>query len=126
MLKSISEFNPLVFSDRLNALMCARNITNAQVSKDTGISAPSITKYRTHTGLPDLKCLYKLAQYFGVSIDWLLGLDDTHAAPVVDDDNVLYLYSIASQDDRYVVNAVLDKYKSKVNRSAGPKFSEVK
>ena len=126
MLKSISEFNPLVFSDRLNALICARDLTNAQVSKDTGVSAPSITKYRTHTGLPDIRCIYKLAQYFGVSIDWLLGLEDTPAAQSVRDEDFLHLYSIASPDDRYIVHAVLDKYKFQDEGSKAPKNTEVK
>jgi hypothetical protein len=54
----------------------------------------------------------KLSQYFRVSIDWLIGFsDDKFEALPPDIRDLVSLYSIASPDDRRVVEAVLSKYR---------------
>jgi len=45
-----------------------------QVAAETGISQQNLSKYENGKLEPDLEKLGKLAQFYNVSIDWLLGV----------------------------------------------------
>ena len=47
--------------------------TQREVAIETKISQPSIAQYETGTRDPDLEKLGTLADFYGVSVDWLLG-----------------------------------------------------
>ena len=54
-------------------LLQAQNITAYKLSKETGIAEGSISRWRNSGELPSAENLVKIADYFGVSIDYLLG-----------------------------------------------------
>lgn len=62
-----------VFKLRLYAKRKELDISQGVVSLDTGIIQTNISKYETGKLEPNLETLGKLADYYQVSIDWLLG-----------------------------------------------------
>ena len=48
------------------------NLTQSQVAKQLGISVSTYTKYETASNEPDLKMLVKLADFYHLSVDYLL------------------------------------------------------
>lgn len=62
-----------VFAIRIKAIRKELGLTQNQVSKDTEIDQSRISKYETGELQPDLEKLGQLANYYEVSIDWLLG-----------------------------------------------------
>ena len=58
---------------RLKELRCKRNITQIKLAFDLGISQTALSRYETGERQADYAMLKKLADYFGVSIDYLLG-----------------------------------------------------
>lgn len=66
----------MTFKERLEFLFDERNITPYKLSKDTGITQAGISRWRSMGMLPDGSTLIKLADYFDVSIDYLVGRDD--------------------------------------------------
>lgn len=62
-----------VFALRIQQIRKELGLTQIQVSKDTEIDQSRISKYETGELQPDLEKLGKLANYYEVSIDWLLG-----------------------------------------------------
>lgn len=62
-----------VFALRIKAIRTELGLTQTQVSKDTEIDQSRISKYESGELQPDLEKLGKLANYYEVSIDWLLG-----------------------------------------------------
>lgn len=64
------------FSQRLVEIMTERKITAYRIDKDIGISNRLIGYYRDGTNDPSAANLVKLANYFQVSVDYLLGLTD--------------------------------------------------
>ena len=64
------------FKDRLK--MCRKNkkITQEKLAEKLGIKRPTYAKYETGENQPDLTMLNKLADFFGVSTDYLLGRTD--------------------------------------------------
>ena len=59
---------------KYSELLDKTNKTSYQVAKETGIPLSTIAKYETERLQPDLEKLGILAEFYGVSIDWLLGL----------------------------------------------------
>jgi len=62
-----------VFTIRIKAIREELGLSQIQVSKDTEIAQSDISKYETGKLEPDLEKLGKLANYYEVSVDWLLG-----------------------------------------------------
>ncbi len=62
-----------VFSIRIKQIRKDLGLTQHQVSKETGIFQCNLSKYETGKLEPDLESLGILANYYQISIDWLLG-----------------------------------------------------
>ena len=103
------------FRQRLRDLIRERGITSARLADDTNITKAAISRYITTNPSmnrdPDLQYVYRLAQYFDVSLDWLLGLNNDRNN-IYSDDALHFadLYNHASNDDKAVIQAVLRKY----------------
>lgn len=61
--------------ERIFALMKEKNITAKQASDDTGIAQACFSGWKKHRYLPNGSTIVKLADYFNVSVDYLLGTD---------------------------------------------------
>lgn len=100
------------FRERFRWLIDSRGFTIARLADELNVSVPALSRYLTGTRNPDLSYVVRIAEYFEVSVDWLLGLDHDLTTSFPEDvSEVASLYSIASADDRRVVHAVLDRYK---------------
>lgn len=65
-----------IFSVRLQQAL-DENMMSAEDLEDLNVtSASNIAKYLRGTALPQLRTIYYIAEYLGVSIDWLCGLSD--------------------------------------------------
>ena len=62
--------------ERLELLRTEKGITQKNLSCKIYVSQESISAYESGKHLPTLDVLIKLADYFGVSTDYLLGRDD--------------------------------------------------
>lgn len=62
-----------MFGDNLKKLRQARKITQSQLAEDLGLSVFTIAKYETYRRRPDYETLIRIADYFNVSLDYLLG-----------------------------------------------------
>ncbi len=61
---------------RLFELRQSRNITQQRLAIDLGIDQTSISSYECGKYLPTVEVLVRIAEYFGVSTDYLLGLSE--------------------------------------------------
>lgn len=64
------------FRDRLNKLIEMRKLTDEQCLKIFGISAKALYNARRYGKYPTPKVIAKMAKFFGVCEDYLLGLTD--------------------------------------------------
>ena len=71
-----------VFPERLREVMQEHGVTQQELAEYVGKSRQAIGYYADGSSSPDWETLAKIAQYFGVSADWLLGLTDTHSTDV--------------------------------------------
>ena len=65
-----------IFAERLRELRAERNLSQRMLSNETGIPQSSIALWESGARVPDATEVVTLAKYFGVSTDFLLGLED--------------------------------------------------
>jgi transcriptional regulator with XRE-family HTH domain len=75
-LQSVEECMQMVnLGERLRILRNERNITQTELSKRIGVSKAMISSYELEQRQPSYAVLIKFAAYFGVTADFLLGLE---------------------------------------------------
>ena len=64
------------FSVRLKQLRIDKHLTQAQVAKRIGVTASMVSSYETDIRLPSFDVMVRIADLFGVTIDYLLCRED--------------------------------------------------
>ncbi len=67
-------FKRQVFGERLKALRAEKNIGQNLLAKELKISNASVSYWETGKQEPTAEAIFKLAIYFNVSADYLLGI----------------------------------------------------
>lgn len=65
-----------IFAERLRSLIASHKTTITALSKSLGISRQAVSQYADGTGQPNVEKLRKIANFFHVSADYLIGLSD--------------------------------------------------
>lgn len=68
------EFSAQLFGERLRELRIEKAIGQNKLAHDLALSNASISYWETGKQEPTASAIFKLANYFGVSADYLLGL----------------------------------------------------
>ena len=74
----------LDFSQRLKQLRRDRHLTQAQVAKRIGVTAAMVSSYETDIRLPSYEVMVRLADLFGVTVDYLLCRQDKRFLDISD------------------------------------------
>lgn len=68
--------------DRYKAIRDSRNVKDSQVAKETGITKSTFSEWKSGKYTPKQEKLKKIADYFGVTINYLMtGTDDNEEQP---------------------------------------------
>ncbi|WP_203334325.1 helix-turn-helix domain-containing protein [Planococcus beigongshangi] len=88
-----------MLSDRLKNLRTRRNITQSDLAKRIGVARTTYAMYEQGQREPDYETLQRLADFYEVSVDYLLGRTETPNATNVDDqaDKSHFISKIASE-----------------------------
>lgn len=62
-----------MFYERLKQAREDKRLSQIEVEADTGIKRTNLSRYETGQREPDIETIGKLANYYGVSLDWLFG-----------------------------------------------------
>ncbi len=95
------------------------NKSQAQIAKVMDISQSNYSKYELGVVEPNISAIIKLADYYGVSLDYLCERDASNKTKIYDDDKRI-LYSFIEQMDTKQIqkltgyaNALIDQNKNK-------------
>lgn len=80
----------LLIGENIRRLRRERELTQEEVAAHLGISFQSISKWERGDGYPDITMLPSLANYFGVSVDELIGMNKIARSEKLDDINSLW------------------------------------
>ena len=64
------------FSLRLRQLRLDKHMTQAQVAERIGVTASMVSSYETDIRLPSFEVMIRIADLFGVTVDYLLCRED--------------------------------------------------
>jgi transcriptional regulator with XRE-family HTH domain len=80
--------------EQLRKLRTTKNLTQREMADYLGIDRTTYVKYETGNSEPNFETLNKLADYFCVTTDYLLGREETKKSPAetedFDPDNILF------------------------------------
>lgn len=81
-----------VFYDNFLSLCKSQNISPIEVRRALGISQSTMASWKSRGLTPKYETLSKIADYFGVSVDYLLGNTEQKEKPLVNEDEELTEY----------------------------------
>lgn len=99
----------------LKELRLSQNLTTTELGKKMGCSNPTITHYEKGDREPSIDMLCKLADYFNVSVDYLIG-HETKKNPIMERplsdiaENFIHEYSDYFTDKTFQAYVELYKY----------------
>lgn len=87
------------FGENLRKLRAERGLTQKELGDRVGLSKAVVSKYENSLGYPSLDMLIKIAAFFGVSTDYLLGAASKKTLDLsgLTDDQIGAVYAIVSQ-----------------------------
>lgn len=65
-----------IFCERLKELRLEKKLSKQQLAKEIGVSDVAISRWENNKRVPNIINLYALAEFFNVSSDYLIGLED--------------------------------------------------
>ena len=95
----------LLIGENIRRLRRKRDLTQEEVALHLGISPQSVSKWERADGYPDITMLPALANYFGVSVDELIGMEEIAKSQKYDEIN--HLWKENNEKGRHRENAAL-------------------
>lgn len=80
--KGGDDMNYCDFGETLKKLRKGRGMTQSELGSQVGLSKAVVSKYETGLGYPSFDVLIRLAQFFGVTTDYLLGVSGSRTVDV--------------------------------------------
>lgn len=71
-----------MLSERIHELRLAAGLTQVSLANELNVTKQSVSNWENDNILPSIDVLMRMAKYFGVSTDYLLGLDDVQSVRV--------------------------------------------
>jgi len=68
-----------MFGEQIKSLRMCRGLNQVEMAKIFGVTKQSVSNWENENIMPSVDMLVKIADFFNVSTDFLLGLTDKHA-----------------------------------------------
>ena len=78
--------------DRIEELLAKKGISRSRMMKDLGFSSGLFSQWKSGFQQPSLKRLMAIADYLGVSLDYLLG-EETHTIAATKEEMLIGLFN---------------------------------
>lgn len=98
--------SPEKFFETLDQLMAERKVTQKQLSEALGIGKNTYSYWRKKSIWPRQYVINGIADYFGVTTDYLLGQADSTPA-ISEETKVMLAYSKASEEVKHAIRILL-------------------
>lgn len=83
--------------ERFEQLLQKFDITAYKVAKETGVTQTSLSNWKSGRSTPSIKTLQKIADYFGVTLGYLTGVEEEEPNAVDVEKNLIVLDSDAME-----------------------------
>jgi transcriptional regulator with XRE-family HTH domain len=87
------------YGERLKILRMRKKLSQQDVADRLNINRSTYARYELGQTQPDFETLEKLADFFDVSTDYILGRTDNQNPPENDEDNLVAFYNLDNLDE---------------------------
>lgn len=94
----------------LKLIRNSRGISQQTLANAIGTTQQSVNMYENHKIEPDISTLIALADYFDVTVDYLIGRTDENNQPLCDSDSLLSKYSRLNKAEKICIDTLVDTY----------------
>lgn len=106
---------------RLKMLRREKGITQKKLAEIVGTTQQSINKYENHNIEPDISTLITMADYFGISVDYLIGHSEARQTEDLTERQQLYIdetailegYRRLNDKEKESIRLIINNYNSK-------------
>ena len=99
----------------LKKLRTEFKISQQQLADAIGVSQQSVNKYENQDVEPDISVLIKIADYFSVSVDYLIGRIPSHdfivSSLTKDEKQILSKYKTLSKKEKEIIKLLIENHK---------------
>ena len=103
----------------LKLLRTKQNISQQQLADVIGVSQQSVNKYENHSVEPDIDTIIKIADYFSVTVDYLIGRTEIQQTIDIfseihfnlEEINLINKYRKATVRDKEIIQFILKNQK---------------
>lgn len=96
------------FTERIDFVLKSRNQTRKAISLDLGISSSTISSWAASRGsIPNVNVAYQIANYLGVSVEWLITGHDPDGL-TESDRELLNMYHLLDERDKEDVRGIIE------------------
>lgn len=85
-----------VFGERLRQLRTERDLTGTELGQELDLTRSGISSYEVRGSFPDEAMLKRIAAYFNVSVDYLVGFSDERQ-PIVIEETRLFTVRLVNE-----------------------------
>lgn len=78
----------MTINERLFGLLEERHISQKDFAEAVGVNSRNVSSWRTRGSDPPADLICKIADFFGVSVEWLLSGDNRSRSPIVNNGSV--------------------------------------
>lgn len=96
----------MTFSDRLDLLLTEKKETRTHLAEVIGIKNQSFSDWKKRGTIPSADIVLKIANYFNVSIDWLITGNETSGLTHEDTDFIYKLRQLSEKDKNTVLGLI--------------------
>ncbi len=87
-----------------------RSISQQTLATAIGTTQQSINKYENHKIEPDINTLIAIADYFDVTVDYLIGRTNEDNQLLLDSNSLLSKYSRLNKSEKICIDTLIDTY----------------
>ena len=98
------------FSLRIKELREERGLSQAKLAKELGVGTGSVGMWESTQEIPPVKKLLVIADYFGVSLDYLVGRSDVRTPSAAQADPFLAEYIALSPERKELVRHLIKSW----------------
>ena len=101
-------------NERIFALLLERNVSQKELASSIHASTGLVTDWKNNRSTPKMKYICAIADYFGVSVDYLLGRESSAAGMELspEEQELIACYRLATQKEREDVFYILREYRA--------------
>lgn len=87
-----------MLSTKLKNIRKENNLLQKDIAKEINIAIQTYAKYEQGKAQPDIETLKNLADFYNVSVDYLIGR--------ADEDNIVQIYNDLSEDEEHLISII--------------------